>query len=120
MTFYRKIIMQGLRILPGIPLLLLVPAAAASADMNPSGFVVAQAQQKPLAGNKESVTSQVQEELKKRGYYDGPVDGTVSPKTRSAAMRFQSDAGLPVSGSVNEELLNSLRTADKDVRRKSG
>ena len=111
MTLYGKIIAGGLRILPAIPLLLLVPTAAVSADVHPSGPMLAQAQQK------DSVVTQVQKELQKRGYYDGSIDGKTSPQTRAAAMRFQADAGLSVSGTVNEELLKALRTADKDVRR---
>src|SRR3546814_17603935 len=68
---------------------------------------------------KDSVVTQVQKELKERGYYDGSIDGKNSAKTRAAAMRFQADAGLSVSGTVNEELLKALQTADKAVRRNS-
>src|SRR3546814_14133497 len=81
MTLYGKIIAAGLRILPAIPLLLLVPTAAVSADVHPSGPMLAQAQQK------DSVVTQVQKELKERGYYDGSIDGKTNAKTRAAAMR---------------------------------
>ena len=59
---------------------------------------------------------QVQLELKARGYYRATVDGITGPKTRAAIRAFQKDIGLPVTGSIDRNLLNELRAAAPDVR----
>ena len=59
---------------------------------------------------------QVQQGLKPRGYYRATVDGITGPKTRAAIRAFQKDAGLPVTGSIDQNLVNELRAAAPDVR----
>ncbi len=59
---------------------------------------------------------QVQQGLKARGYYRATVDGITGPKTRAAIRAFQKDAGLPVTGSIDQNLVNELRAAAPDVR----
>src|SRR5262249_16623835 len=54
-------------------------------------------------------TATVQEELGRRGYYRGPVDGVPGGQTRAAIRDFQEDNGLPVTGEVSLELVNYLR-----------
>src|SRR3546814_4994479 len=51
----------------------------------------------------DSVVTQVQKELKERGYYDGSIDGKTNAKTRAAAMRFQAGTGAS-SGDVQREI----------------
>jgi hypothetical protein len=55
------------------------------------------------------VTSVVQSELSKRGYYQGPIDGVIGAGSRHAIRGFQTDQGLPVTGSIDSKLLRALR-----------
>lgn len=50
----------------------------------------------------------VQRELRRRGYYHGPIDGDVGPGTRNAIRNYQDDRGLPVTGRIDRYLLHSL------------
>ena len=54
-------------------------------------------------------TASVQQELARRGYYQGPIDGRLGPATRAAIRRYQQDRGLPVTGDVTLEFVNYLR-----------
>ena len=54
------------------------------------------------------VVGRVQAALQRRGYYRGAVDGTFGPATRQALMNYQADVGLPMTGEIDEETLNSL------------
>jgi peptidoglycan hydrolase-like protein with peptidoglycan-binding domain len=56
-----------------------------------------------------SVAVPVQEELARRGYYKGPIDGVVGPGTRAAISAYQRNHGLEVSGTIDPPLLRSLR-----------
>jgi peptidoglycan hydrolase-like protein with peptidoglycan-binding domain len=58
----------------------------------------------------------VQQELARRGYYLGAIDGKVRPHTQSAARAFQRDAGLAVNGVIDQALLERLKTADPIIR----
>jgi peptidoglycan hydrolase-like protein with peptidoglycan-binding domain len=55
------------------------------------------------------VTSFVQSALGKRGYYRGPIDGVIGAGSRRAIRNFQTDQGLPVTGSIDRKLLGALR-----------
>lgn len=57
---------------------------------------------------KQAGTADVQDALSKAGYYKGTADGILSKNTRAAISAYQRDKGLPVTGSVNTELLHSL------------
>lgn len=50
----------------------------------------------------------VQSELRRRGYYRGPVDGRLGPASKSAISRYQSSRGLAVTGNVNNQTLSAL------------
>jgi hypothetical protein len=50
----------------------------------------------------------VQSELARRGYYHGAIDGAIGPMSSRAIARYQSDRGLPVTGSITSSLLRSL------------
>jgi peptidoglycan hydrolase-like protein with peptidoglycan-binding domain len=58
----------------------------------------------------------VQIELIERGYYQGELDGIAGPQTRGAVRAFQQDAGLAVTGAVDQRLLEQLRAASPAVR----
>ncbi len=53
----------------------------------------------------------VQQTLKQLNFYDGEVDGLYGPNTRLAIQAYQSKVGLPVTGAVDETLLDQLGTA---------
>jgi peptidoglycan hydrolase-like protein with peptidoglycan-binding domain len=55
------------------------------------------------------VTSVVQSELSRRGYYQGPIDGVIGAGSRRAIRSFQTDQGLPVTGAIDGKLLSALR-----------
>lgn len=58
----------------------------------------------------------VQAELARRGYYAGNIDGLAGSRTRAAIVAFQQDAGLSVTGLVDQGLLDALITADPAIR----
>ena len=55
-----------------------------------------------------SLAARVQSSLARAGYDPGPIDGAIGPQTRSAIEAFQADNGLPVTGSIDDPLLNAL------------
>ena len=57
----------------------------------------------------------VEEELSRRGYNTGQVDGVVDGATQTAIRTYQSDAGVAIDGKVDAELLASLRTAPQET-----
>ncbi len=51
--------------------------------------------------------SRIQQSLKDKGLYDGPVDGVLGVKTQTALKQYQINNNLP-AGNLNMETLNSL------------
>ncbi len=62
------------------------------------------------SGNSAATT--VQQDLAQQGYYTGPVDGIVGPMTRAAIRAYQRDNGLPVTGAINNNLMNALQAEE--------
>ncbi len=64
------------------------------------------------AGNRDydarSIEVDVQRELRRRGYYRGPLDGDIGPGSRAAIRAYQADRGLEMSGLIDSTLLRSL------------
>jgi peptidoglycan hydrolase-like protein with peptidoglycan-binding domain len=54
------------------------------------------------------VIADVQRELTRRGFYDGPADGVYGAKTDTAVRDFEQAAGLKASIEPNEALLQSI------------
>ena len=52
---------------------------------------------------------QVQEALKKAGYYTGEIDGIIGSKSKEAIMKFQKDNGLVDDGKVGPKTWSKLR-----------
>lgn len=50
----------------------------------------------------------VQVELQRAGFYNGPIDGSVGPGTQKAIAKYQAANGLPVTGTIDQALLNSM------------
>jgi hypothetical protein len=59
----------------------------------------------------DRVTLDVQEQLARAGYYDGPIDGVLGPMTREAIAAFQADNGLAVTSAIDEPTLATLGIA---------
>src|SRR6266700_2503349 len=56
----------------------------------------------------DRVIVDVQEQLQRDGYYDGPIDGVLGPMTREAIAAFQADNGLAVTSVIDEPTLATL------------
>jgi len=59
----------------------------------------------------DRVIVDVQEQLQRDGYYDGPIDGILGPMTREAIAAFQADNGLAVTSVIDEPTLATLGVA---------
>ncbi len=55
-----------------------------------------------------SLGSDVQSALRRRGYYNGPIDGDLGPGSRAAIRDFQFARGLTPTGRVDSTLLRAL------------
>jgi hypothetical protein len=60
------------------------------------------------AGSVDTTATAVQQALANDGYYTGPIDGIIGSGTTGAIAAYQRDHGLPVTGSINAQLLSSL------------
>ena len=49
-----------------------------------------------------------QRALESKGYYGGPIDGIIGPKTRSGLREYQGDNGLEVTGKLDAKTAQSL------------
>ena len=58
-------------------------------------------------GNKALVT-EIQRELKTRGYYNSSVDGIYGRGTRSAITQYQQENNLPIDGEPSQDLLRHI------------
>ena len=63
------------------------------------------------AARKRSRLAQVQENLRRLGFYSGSIDGKFGPGTRSAIGRFQKSSGMPVTLLPNGQTMKSLEVA---------
>ncbi|PYL62521.1 MAG: hypothetical protein DMF24_03875 [Verrucomicrobia bacterium] len=59
----------------------------------------------------DQVTVDVQQQLQRDGYYDGPIDGVLGPQTREAIAAFQADNGLSVTSVIDRPTLATLGIA---------
>nr|WP_276512610.1 peptidoglycan-binding domain-containing protein [Methylopila capsulata] len=57
------------------------------------------------------MVAQIQEALRARGEYDGPVDGLMGARTAAAIASFERGADLPVHGEPNDRVLAALLIA---------
>jgi peptidoglycan hydrolase-like protein with peptidoglycan-binding domain len=55
-----------------------------------------------------TIAAHVQEQLARRRYYRGEIDGIVGLETRRAIMHYQSDHDLSVTGCLNMDMLHVL------------
>lgn len=54
------------------------------------------------------IETAVQVELTRRGYYNGPIDGSIGPASSAAITRYQIANDLVATGNINQALLVSL------------
>jgi peptidoglycan hydrolase-like protein with peptidoglycan-binding domain len=66
----------------------------------------------PGTGESQLIVRAVQRELASRGYDVGPVDGSLSDKTRAAITAYQTSQGLTVTGLPSDELLRQILLGD--------
>ena len=55
---------------------------------------------------------EVQTELARRGYYNGPIDGVIGPGSQMAIREFQTAAGLSATGQIDDNLVSTLRATE--------
>jgi hypothetical protein len=61
--------------------------------------------------NYDSVVIRVQERLARTGYYRGPIDGVIGPRTRYALQAYERNHGLPADGIIDARLLRTMGLA---------
>jgi len=71
-------------------------------------------QSAPLQLNRD-IIARVQYELMSRGYYRGRVDGKYGRQMAFALRVYQSRAGLPATGRLDKETLDTLRSSDESL-----
>jgi peptidoglycan hydrolase-like protein with peptidoglycan-binding domain len=71
----------------------------------PADPVSAKVETPVVARTPGEIMTEIQRELARRGFYDGPIDGVHGPKTDSAIRDFEQAAGLKPSAQLNEALL---------------
>ena len=77
--------------------------AALQSDLAAAGGATAQAT--------VASTAAVQQTLKLAGYWDGPVDGQSTPALTDALKKFQTDLGVPATGTVDAATIAALEHA---------
>ena len=65
----------------------------------------------------EDTVARIQEELTRRGFYVGAVDGRAGPRTREGIRQLELEADRPLTGEPDPTLLAELRTGMGEVRR---
>jgi peptidoglycan hydrolase-like protein with peptidoglycan-binding domain len=91
------------------------PVAAPEASAVPLPRPAARADAvSPTGRARADVVADIQRELAKRNFYDGPADGISGPKTDAAIRDFIQAAGLKLAAEPSEDLLRTLaRSAAK-------
>ena len=62
-------------------------------------------------GDYDSVVIRVQQRLAHTGYYRGPIDGVIGPRTRYAILAYERNHGLPADGVIGNRLLRTMGLA---------
>lgn len=74
-----------------------------------TGVILVETEVDQMPGDMErAYVVKLQEELLRRGYQTGSVDGLMGPRTRSAIRSYQRDVGLPDDGIASKELLEYM------------
>jgi peptidoglycan hydrolase-like protein with peptidoglycan-binding domain len=112
------ILVNALQLQPGphpAPIFKIRPRPVASAPTNSLASVnvrpaetPAAKPETPAARGRADLVADIQRELLKRNFYDGPADGISGPKTDAAIHDFIQAAGLRLAAEPSEELLRAL------------
>jgi peptidoglycan hydrolase-like protein with peptidoglycan-binding domain len=85
------------------------PAAPPSlAALHPAQAPAARLDAAPSSRTRTEIVADVQRELAKRNFYDGPADGISGPKTDAAIRDFIQAAGLKLAAEPTDEVLHAL------------
>jgi peptidoglycan hydrolase-like protein with peptidoglycan-binding domain len=63
----------------------------------------------PPARSRTEIVTDIQRELERRALYDGPIDGSMGPKTDAALRDFEQGAGLRPTGEPSEDVLRTIQ-----------
>lgn len=88
------------------PLLALLSLSIAASIITYAGSALAALQR----GDSGTQVTQLQENLRDIGYYDGPLTDFFGSLTEAAIIRFQQDKGLNVDGAVGQETLAAIES----------
>jgi len=59
----------------------------------------------------DAVVIRVQQGLARAGYYRGPIDGVIGPRTQYAIRAYERNHGLPADGVIDNRLLRTMGLA---------
>ena len=87
--------------------------------MNAKPAVFADDQRDDTAASRASDdVREVQQTLRDKGHYTGPIDGILGSRTRAALRQYQKDENLPVTGQLDADTARKVeearRTSDSD------
>ncbi len=82
------------------------PASANTVDVPEGGWDAPE--ERAEITDRDALVRTIQALLADRGYDPGPADGVIGPMTRDAARAFQQAIGVPVTGELDETLLDAL------------
>src|SRR5689334_5411697 len=75
------------------------------ARRHPSPFLWTHHEEEPAKPAADPLVFSLQQALQEMGFYDGPVDGLIGPRTRAAIFDFEERSGRPGSGEPSLDLL---------------
>ena len=84
-------------------------AIATLTDTGPT--IMARVIRPTIGGYSGSTVARVQERLAHSGYYRGPVDGVMGPRTSYAIRVYERRHGLPTDGIIDSRLLATMGIA---------
>jgi len=112
------ILINALHLQPGphpAPIFKIRPRPVASADpaptlasLRPPQAPAARTDAAPSGRARADLIADIQRELAKRNFYDGPADGISGPKTDAAIRDFIQAAGVKIAAEPSDELLRTL------------
>jgi peptidoglycan hydrolase-like protein with peptidoglycan-binding domain len=95
------------------------PRAAEATLASAAGLAPAATKPAPATGPRTpgEIITDIQRELARRGYYDGPIDGLYGPRTDGAIRDFEQAASFKPSTEPSEALLQSILRAQPKLAR---
>jgi peptidoglycan hydrolase-like protein with peptidoglycan-binding domain len=87
------------------------PAELQTATKDAAKDAVKDAAKESAARARAALITDLQRELARKGFYEGPLDGMHGPKMESAIRDFEQAAGLKPTGEPNDALLRAIARA---------